>query len=297
MRCHVRIGIIGGSGLEQLRGVKEVRHQGVKTPYGQVRVTRGVIGNAEIFFVSRHLPGHVLSPSKVNYAGNIFALKLMGVEAIIALTTVGSLRRDIKPGIFVVVDQLIDRTRGRRVESFFAEKGLVAHIGFAEPICEELAKIVRQVAVSCTGVRRVRRRGTEVVMEGPAFSTQAESRCNRRDGGDVIGMTVLPEAKFAREAEIPYVVLAVVTDYDAGVVRGTKAVDAVAVGREFAKNSSLALRIILGVVNVLGARVKPPDCACTKALDTAIMTHPGHISSEWRKSPLLARYWRARKEK
>lgn len=211
----VNIGIIGGSGLYQMPELENVREQEVETPFGKPS-DAFVIGELEgvtVAFLARHGRGHRLSPTELPFRANIYALKLLGVEYILSVSAVGSLREDYAPMDFCIPDQFFDRTRARAEESTFFGGGIVGHITFAHPVCDELGDILEE---SCRTVEnlRVHRGGTYICMEGPAFSTKAESETYRQWGMDIIGMTNLQEAKLAREAEIAYATLALVTDYD-----------------------------------------------------------------------------------
>ncbi|KAJ2770438.1 S-methyl-5-thioadenosine phosphorylase, partial [Coemansia nantahalensis] len=211
----VRIGVIGGTGLYSLDGLDVVETLAVETPWG---APSGPITIAEsgrgfrIAFLARHGPAHHVLPSEVNYRANIAALKAVGVQAILAFSAVGSLREEIRPGDFVLVDQIIDRTKGVRADSFFTGTGVTAHASFGEPVSAALRALVARHAAA---VPALRPGGTSVCMEGPAFSTRAESNLYRSWGADVINMTNIPEAKLAREAEITYAVVCMATDYDA----------------------------------------------------------------------------------
>ncbi len=206
------VGIIGGSGLYAIEGFKLKKRMSVKTPFGKPSgpLMVGTLGGVDVIFLARHGEGHVLNPSEVNYRANIWALKKAGVVGIFSVSAVGSLKEDIKPGHMVVIDQFFDRTKGRH--STFFEKGIVAHVGFAKPVSGYMRNILIE---SCKAVgATVHERGTYVCMEGPMFSSLAESQFYRTLRGDVIGMTNLQEAKLAREAEIDYATLALATDYD-----------------------------------------------------------------------------------
>ncbi|WP_404480625.1 S-methyl-5'-thioadenosine phosphorylase [Novosphingobium sp. BL-52-GroH] len=206
------IGVIGGSGLATGIELEDAQEIAVSSPFGEPSgaVTTGRIGAARFTFLARHGAGHRLPPHGINYRANVDVLKRCGVTDLLALSAVGSLREDLAPGQFVTVDQFIDRTTGR-AGSFFGE-GLVAHVSLADPVCARLSGHVREAAQAAGGV--VHRSGCYLAMEGPQFSTRAESRMYRAWGADVIGMTAMPEARLAREAELPYALLGMVTDYD-----------------------------------------------------------------------------------
>ncbi len=211
---QVKIGIIGGSGLYQMPELENVREQRVETPFGEPS-DAFIIGELEgvtVAFLPRHARGHKFLPTEVPYRANIYAMKLLGVEYILSVSAVGSLQEQYAPTDMVIPDQFFDRTRARAKESTFFGEGIVAHVTFAHPVCNELGDIL-QSSCEAVGVN-VHRGGTYVCMEGPAFSTKAESNVYRQWGMDIIGMTNLQEAKLAREAEIAYATLALVTDYD-----------------------------------------------------------------------------------
>lgn len=207
------IGVIGGSGLYGPGEFDDMQEIAVGSAFGEPSspVTLGRIGHVRFSFIARHGPGHHLSPSHVNYRANIDALKRCGVTDVLAISAVGSLREELAPGSFVAADQFIDRTLGRE-QSFFG-RGIVAHVGLADPVCARLHGLVADAAEAAGAA--VHRGGTYVAIEGPQFSTRAESALYRQWGGDVIGMTAMPEARLAREAELPYALLGMVTDYDA----------------------------------------------------------------------------------
>jgi 5'-methylthioadenosine phosphorylase len=207
-----RLGVLGGSGLYDIEGLEDREEVVLETPWGEPSdaFVTGRLAGREVVFLSRHGRGHRVSPSEIDYRSNVWGMKKLGVEFLVAVSACGSLREDIRPGDFVVIDQHIDRTKSR--DATFYEDGLVAHIMFADPITAELARPLADAAEKA-GVR-VHRGGTYVCMEGPAFSTRAESELYRSWGADVVGMTNLTEAKLAREAEIAFATLALATDYD-----------------------------------------------------------------------------------
>ena len=260
------IGIIGGSGLYSMPGFEQQEEATIDTPFGwpSDNYVLGTLAGRPVAFLARHGRGHRISPSELNFRANIYGMKALGVERIVSLSAVGSLKEEHRPLDFVIPDQFFDRTRGR-VSTFFGE-GLVAHISFADPICPELASIVGY-ACRAAGVS-VKQGGTYLCMEGPAFSTKAESNVYRSWGMDVIGMTNLQEAKLAREAEICYVTVAMVTDYDCWHPDH----DAVTVNDIIAhlvKNAENACRVVAeAVANVPHAR----GCKCGSALSHAILT-------------------------
>lgn len=262
-----RIGIIGGSGLYNIEGIKNVKEVKVKTPFGEPS-DKFIIGNLEgkeVVFLPRHARGHRISPSEINYRANIFGMKKLGVQRIISVTACGSLKEELKPLDFVVVDQFVDRTNHGRQMSFF-KNGIVAHIVFAQPVCSFLSESIYQAARNLR--LTIHKGATYINMEGPAFSTLAESNLYRSWGMDVIGMTNMAEAKLAREAEICYATLAAVTDYDCWRPQH-ESVTIDMVIANLLKNIENAKKIISGLVKNL-----PPerDCACKDALKYAIVT-------------------------
>ncbi len=283
----MRIGVIGGSGVYQMEGLEDVREERVTTPFGDPSdaLIHGRLGAAELVFLPRHGRGHRFNPSEVNYRANIFALKMAGVEWIISVSAVGSLREDIAPGEVVIIDQFIDRTCLRK--NTFFEGGLVAHVAFGDPVCPVLRGYLLQAATESGA--RFHDGGTYVCMEGPAFSTRAESNLHRSWGASVIGMTNLPEAKLAREAEISYATLAMATDYDCWHPHH----DAVTVDQVVAvlsANASLAKRIVAATVPRILAHAGPsPQSA---ALATSILTPASSVSRETRVAlaPLIGKY-------
>jgi 5'-methylthioadenosine phosphorylase len=273
----VRIGIIGGSGLYDMEGLTDVREVRVATPFGDPSdaLITGRLGDAELVFLPRHGRGHVLTPTEVPYQANIWALKSLGVGWIISVSAVGSLREEIVPGHLVVVDQFIDRTRNRP-NTFFGE-GCVAHVSFGDPVCKALRAMLLDAARATGAVTHDG--GTYVCMEGPAFSTRAESNLYRSWGASVIGMTNLPEAKLAREAEISYATLALSTDYDCWY-EGHDEVSSDAVVAVIHKNVAMARRVIGEVVTRIQAFDGPPPHH--EALKTAILTQRDKIPTATR---------------
>lgn len=265
------IGIIGGSGVYQIDGVESGAWVTVDTPWGPPSdaVFTGTVGGVPMAFLPRHGRGHVQTPSSVNYRANIDALKRLGCTDVVALSAVGSLREDYRPGDFVMVDQYIDRTYARE-KSFFGP-GCVAHVGFAHPTCARLSSHVADAA-RATGVT-VHTQATYVAMEGPQFSTLAESRLHRGWGADLIGMTGMPEAKLAREAELCYACAAMVTDYDCWH-DDHAAVDVSAVIATLAANAGAARALVAGLPARLGGTRAACPHGCDHALDHAVMTAP-----------------------
>ncbi len=207
------VGVIGGSGLYQIDGIEKVKKVTIKTPFGAPsdQFITGELEGTKVVFLPRHGVGHRISPSEINYRANIYGMKKLGVEAIISVSACGSLKQELPPMDFVIPDQFIDRTRKARIDTFFTD-GIVAHVAFADPISKEIADIIDASAKKLK--IKAHRGGTYINMEGPQFSTKAESNLYRSWGADIIGMTNLTEAKLAREAEISYATLAAVTDYD-----------------------------------------------------------------------------------
>lgn len=283
----MRIGVIGGSGLYEMDGLTHVEEVRVATPFGDPSdaLICGTLGDAQMVFLPRHGRGHRYNPSEVNYRANIFAMKTLGVEWIISVSAVGSLREDIHPGDVVVVDQFIDKTF-RRPATFF-EKGIVAHVSFGDPVCGTLRGILLNSARANTA--RVHDGGTYVCMEGPAFSTRAESMLHRSWGASVIGMTNMPEAKLAREAEISYATLAMSTDYDCWHTEHD-AVTVEQVIQVLSSNVALAKRIIATAVPQIQALGHAPPAR--HALKNAIMTNPAVIPAAVKEqlAPLIGKY-------
>ena len=273
-----QIGIIGGSGLYQMDGLTDVREIGVETPFGKPsdNFILGMLEGARVAFLARHGRGHRLMPAELPFRANIYAMKLLGVERIISASAVGSLQERYAPMDIVIPDQFFDRTRGR-VSTFFGE-GLVAHITFAHPICQSLGDVMAVAGESAEV--KIHRGGTYLCIEGPAFSTLAESRLYRSWGMDVIGMTNLQEAKLAREAEICYSTMALVTDYDCWHP-DHDAVTVEMIIEYLNKNSANAQVIIRDAVRRLAAT--PRDCKCGGALRHAILTQPAAIPTETKK--------------
>ena len=261
-----RIGIIGGSGLYEIDGVKNLKEKKIETPFGDSSDTflLGELGDREIVFLPRHGRGHRILPSELNFRANIYGFKSLGVQRIIAVNTVGSLREEIKPLDIVLPDQFFDRTNQARKTTFFGE-GIVAHIAFADPVCPELLEALYQVGTDAGA--KMHRGGTYLNMEGPAFSTRAESKIYRGWGLDVIGMTALGEAKLAREAEICYATMAMVTDYDCW--REGERVFVEQILENLRKNADIAKEIIKGVCERIPDERK---CPCASALEKAIIS-------------------------
>ena len=262
------IGVLGGSGLYEGIALEESQQIDVSSPFGEPSgpVTTGRVGDVRVTFMARHGAGHRLSPGSVNYRANIDVMKRCGVTDVLAISAIGSLREEMAPGQMVAVDQFIDRTCSRPA-SFFGE-GLVAHAGLADPVCARLSALAADAVEAAGGA--VHRGGTYIAIEGPQFSTRAESRMYRAWGGDVIGMTGMPEARLAREAELPYAMLGMVTDYDSW--RDTEAgVEANDIMATLAANADLALSTLATLLAGLPAtrEASPVDTAMEYALITA----------------------------
>lgn len=262
-----RIGVIGGSGLYQLEDLVDQKWVRVKTPFGEPsdEILTGIVEGRQVAFLPRHSRGHRILPSELNHRANIWALKSLGVRWILSVSAVGSLQSKYKPCDIVVIDQFVDRTKKSSEHTFFG-RGIAAHIAFADPVCAELRAILLQGAKELKA--RVHDGGAYVNMEGPAFSTRAESLANHHAGHAVIGMTNLGEAKCAREAEVAYATMAMVTDYDCWKA-GEEHVTVDMVLANLAKNATLAKQIVRRAI----ALIDPgQDCTCHRALDNAIMT-------------------------
>jgi 5'-methylthioadenosine phosphorylase len=265
------LGIIGGSGLYQIEGLLHPRWQTVDSPFGAPSdaLLTGTLDGVDVAFLPRHGRGHVLSPSAINYRANIDALKRLGCTDVLSVSACGSLREDLPPGHFLFVDQFIDRTFARD-KSFFGP-GLVAHVSMAHPVCPKLLEALAGAARAAGIAHRVG--GTYLVMEGPQFSTLAESRLYRSWGCDVIGMTNMPEAKLAREAELPYATIAMVTDWDCWHPDHDH-VDVATILRVMQNNVTHARQLLRSVVPLLGPARRPSPAFVERALDGAIITAP-----------------------
>ena len=282
----VKIGIIGGSGLYQMAGLTDTREVRVKTPFGDPSdaLVVGTLEGRRVAFLARHGRGHLFSPSEINYRANICAMKMLGVEQIISVSAVGSLREDLPPMDFLIPDQFFDRTRGRKA-TFFGE-GVVAHIAFDKPTCRRLSKLLAETC-DRTGVK-AHNGGTYVCMEGPAFSTLAESHTYRQLRFDVIGMTNLTEAKLAREAELCYATFAMITDYDCWHPEHDSVTVDMIIGY-LNKNAENVQRAIREVVRALGDE---RNCKCGSAVAHAILTDRKKIpaSAKKRLAPIIGKY-------
>ena len=281
-----RIGLIGGSGVYGLSGIDDLREEKVETPFGKPSDSyfTGTLAGVPVAFFPRHGRGHRFSPSEINYRANICGFKMLGCDALLSASAVGSLKEEYAPRHVVVPDQFVDRTR-HRADTFFSE-GIVAHVAFANPVCPAAAKAL-EAAARASGLS-VHAGGTYVCMEGPQFSTRAESILYRSWGADVIGMTNLTEAKLAREAEICYATLAFVTDYDCWR-EATEPVSVEAVVKVLGDNAAAARRAMREAIRLLDpARA----CGCRSAMRHAILTDPKAIPEAARKrlAPVVGRY-------
>ena len=281
------IGVIGGSGLYELPGMTDVRWKRLRTPFGDPsdEFCVGRFGAQPVVFLSRHGRGHPLMPSELNFRANIWGLKSLGAEWVISVSAVGSMKENIHPLDLVVPSQFFDATR-RRVSSFFGE-GIVAHVGMADPVCPTVAAALEKAA-RASGAN-VHRGGTYICIEGPQFSSKAESRIYRGWGVDVIGMTNMPEAKLAREAELCYATLALVTDYDVWH-EGHDAVTVEAVIQTLLKNVATAKDVLRRVIPALGP---PRACPCPSLLQNAVITSPAAFPLDTRRrlDLLLGKYF------
>ena len=274
---QAEIGIIGGSGLYAMPGLTSVREERVETPFGEPSdaFVLGELEGRRVAFLARHGRGHRILPSELNFRANIYGMKKLGVERIVSVSAVGSLKEEHKPTDFIIADQFIDRT-SRRVSTFFGE-GIVAHVAFGDPVCAEVGKAI---ADACTREGVVGKQGgTYVCMEGPQFSTRAESNLYRSWGADVIGMTNLQEAKLAREAEICYATVAMVTDYDCWRA-GHDDVTVDQIVAVLNQNASNACKVVKAAV---AAMPRERKCACATALKFALLTDPKTIPAETRR--------------
>ena len=283
-------GVIGGSGFTAMPGLADARAFDLDTPFGapSSAVTVGSLGGRQVAFIARHGEGHTTLPEEIPARANVYALKALGVTRILSVSAVGSLREDVHPMDAVVPDQVIDRTTGR-ASTFFGD-GAVAHVGFADPFCPSVASALAD-AVEVAGVA-VHRGGTLVVINGPAFSTRAESHLYRQWGADIIGMTALPEAKLAREAECCYASLCFVTDYDVWR-EGEDDVSADLVMQRLTANVARGSEAVAGAIASLGDR--PRACGCGDALGSALMTARERVPSATRQrlGVIVQRYWGA----
>ncbi|MEJ2520397.1 MAG: S-methyl-5'-thioadenosine phosphorylase [Desulfuromonadales bacterium] len=283
------IGIIGGSGLYEIEGLTAIEEVRLETPFGapsDVYIT-GVLDDVKMVFLPRHGRGHRLLPSEVPYRANIYGMKKLGVQRIISVSAVGSMKEEIVPGHIVIPDQFFDRTQGKRVSTFFGG-GVAGHVQFADPVCADLCEILAEAGAKAGAL--VHKGGTYLCIEGPNFSTRADSTIYRSWGVDVIGMTNIPEARLAREAEICYGTIALATDYDCWHETHDD-VTVEAVLEIIRQNVSMARQIIREAVRVM---TRAPQCGCGQALQYAVMTDQALIPEEIRRDlePILGKYLR-----
>jgi len=283
----IRIGIIGGSGLYQMEGLTDVEERVISTPFGEPSdaLLLGTLEGERVAFVARHGRGHRIMPTEVNYRANIYALKSLGVEYVLSISACGSLREEMPPGDVVVPDQLFDFTKGR--EYTFFGRGLVAHIGVADPFCADLSAVVADSVAEAGG--RIHRGGSFITIEGPRFSTKKESHTYRSWGMDIIGMTTSPEAFLAREAELCYAVMAHVTDYDVWH-ESEEPVTVEMIIETLQSNTELAQQAVRLIVGSLASAER--ECECDKTLAAALITQRDLIPEETRKrlDVLVAKY-------
>jgi 5'-methylthioadenosine phosphorylase len=271
------VGVIGGSGLYEIEGLTDVKRVKVKTPFGEPsdEFTTGTLGDTRMVFLPRHGRGHRLLPGEINYRANIYGMKKLGCEWLISVSAVGSMREEIEPGHIVIVDQFFDRTKGRA--STFFGSGIVGHVEFADPVCPSLMEVLYGAAQKAAAT--VHHGGTYLCIEGPQFSTRGESKIYRSWGVDVIGMTNIPEAKLAREAEICYGTIALTTDYDCWhETEESVTVDMIL--STLGKNVTTAREIIK---NAAGWITGPRDCKCATALEFGVVTRRDRIPKERKK--------------
>ncbi len=284
------IGVIGGSGLYEIEGLTDIEEVTLKTPFGAPsdNYVTGMLEDVKMVFLPRHGRGHRILPSEVNYRANIYGMKTFGVQQIISVSAVGSMKEEIVPGHIVIPDQFFDRTQGKRASTFFGN-GVVGHVQFADPVCPALSQRLAAAADSVGAT--VHRGGTYLCIEGPNFSTRAESNIYRSWGVDIIGMTNLPEARLAREAEICYGTVALATDYDCWH-EGHDDVSVEAVIAIIQQNVNTARQIIKQAVKSISDSWQAADCHCDEALKFAVMTAKELIPEETAKilEPLLGKY-------
>ncbi|TLM64278.1 MAG: S-methyl-5'-thioadenosine phosphorylase [Deltaproteobacteria bacterium] len=269
------IGVIGGSGLYEMEGLTDLQEVSLTTPFGAPSdsYVTGMLGDVRMVFLPRHGRGHRLLPSEVPYRANIFGMKMLGVQRIISVSAVGSMKEEIVPGHIVIPDQFFDRTQGKRASTFFGN-GVVGHVQFADPVCRDLSTVLADAARKAGAT--VHRGGTYICIEGPNFSTRAESNIYRSWGVDIIGMTNIPEARLAREAEICYATVALATDYDCWH-EGHDDVAIDSILEIIRQNVAMARNIIK---QATGALTGPPGCGCGDALKYAVITDPSRIPAQ-----------------
>lgn len=292
----MKMGILGGSGLYKMEQLEELEWIEKKTPFGMPSdaILKGLLNGQEVYFLPRHGRGHTLSPSEINHRANIYAFKELGVDRVLSVSAVGSLKQEIKPRDVVIPDQYFDRTKRDPQDHTFFGDGIVAHIAFGEPLCPEMrehihTEVVRAIeAHSEYNGRSAHKGGTYVNMEGPAFSTRAESIFHRQCGFDVIGMTSLAEAKLCREAELCYCPMAMVTDYDCWKVE-EEGVTVEMVIAHLMANVSLATHVIATLVQQLPEK---KSCTCGESLATALITQPDAMPEKAKRKlgPIIAKY-------
>ncbi|MFH0840186.1 MAG: S-methyl-5'-thioadenosine phosphorylase [Candidatus Omnitrophota bacterium] len=274
-----KIGIIGGSGLYDIEGIKNKKMKKLSTPFGEPsdEYMLGELEGKEVVFLPRHNRSHSVLPTDLNYRANIYGMKKLGVEKIISISAVGSLRENLKPLDMVVPDQFVDRTNQARRSTFFGD-GIVAHVSFADPVCRNLCDVAYNAGIECGAT--VHKGGTYINMEGPPFSTRAESILYRSWGMDIIGMTNMAEAKLAREAEICFATLAMVTDYDCWYVKGHEDVSMDMVINNMKKNVEMAKAVIKKIVSDMP---EARECECGSSLKHAIVTPKDIIPADTKK--------------
>jgi 5'-methylthioadenosine phosphorylase len=286
--AEATIGIIGGSGLYKMAGLEDVKEVAINTPFGKPSdaFIIGELDGVRVAFLPRHGRGHRIMPSEIPFRANIYGMKMLGVERILSASAVGSLKEEHKPLDIVIPDQFIDRTRNR-VSTFFGD-GIVAHVAFADPVCNELGRAIVAAGSRLDGFE-IHSGGTYICMEGPAFSTKAESHLYRSWGADVIGMTNLQEAKLAREAEMCYATIALVTDYDCWH-ESHESVTVDLVIENLNRNSENARRLIRETLKSIAGEER--TCGCGQALRFAIITQPEEISdaAKHRLSEIIGKY-------
>lgn len=284
------IGVIGGSGLYEIEGLTDVREIKLETPFGAPSdsYVTGILDGAKLVFLPRHRRGHRLLPSEVNYRANIYGMKTLGVEHIISVSAVGSMKEEIVPGHIVIPDQFFDRTQGKRASTFFGD-GVVGHVQFADPVCPDLSPLLAEAARNVGAT--VHYGGTYICIEGPNFSTRAESNIYRSWGVDIIGMTNIPEARLAREAEICYGTVALATDYDCWHT-GHDDVSVESVIAIIQQNVATARNIIKAATGLIIEKRQQRHCPCAEALKFAIMTDSRLIPNETKQSlePIIGKY-------
>jgi len=283
---HATIGVIGGSGLYAMQGLTDAREVRIKTPFGDPSdaIVVGTLEGKQVAFLARHARGHRILPGEINYRANIYALKLLGVERIISVSAVGSLKEDLRPGEFLVADQFVDRTKSR-VSTFFGN-GLVAHVTFDKPTCVQVSRVLADASVHCAVP--VHRKGTYICMEGPQFSTLAEAHMHRKMEFDVIGMTNVTEAKLAREAELCYGAIAMITDYDCWHP-DHESVTGAQIMATLQQNAENAQKVLREAIKSM------PDargCKCGSALAHALITDPKLVPKATKKnlSAIIGKY-------